>query len=150
MQIPMQPTILALSVTYILVTASIYLKLLAPMPAAVIFTYYCCIMGVITSVLYYFSLHYYFIIADFALIGLYIGHWFVPMPTDLDHKSWLATTDGQQYQMHQPLHMVVKIIFIFCVLVSLVSALKYHLQETALAVMSKRSQAAGIPAGAAF
>lgn len=146
MQFPMQPTILALSVTYILVTASIHLKWLVPMPAAVIFTYYCCILGVITSVLYYLSLYYYFLIGQCTLIGLYIGHWFVPMQTEIDQRIWLASADGELYQQHQPLHMVVKIVFIFCVLVSLASSLKYQLQETAEAVISRRSVAALSPA----
>lgn len=127
----MQPTILAISVTYIVLTASIYLKLLEPMPAAVIFTYYCCILGIISTIVFYLRLLYkesgkttvwtIHVLVQCILIGLYIAHWFVPVPgSEDDQKIPQRIT---LYKMYNPLHFVVRVIFIVSAGISLVASL---------------------------
>lgn len=135
----MQPTILALSVTYILVTASIYLQLLAPMPHAIMFTYYCCILGLISCIVFYLRLLYndessqgtvrtVHVLLQCALVGLYIGHWFVPFADSSPRDTkWAVVPDKpvvvEMQQLYEPQHMVVKIVFIICVVISLISSL---------------------------
>lgn len=98
----LQPTILAISLTYIVYTVSAELGLNLFMPAAVQFTYYCCILGCSSCILFYVKLLYsenghwtcniiYLCILTLLVI-LYIYHWLVAP----DGKYQSAVREGQR------------------------------------------------------
>lgn len=84
----LQPTILATSSTYLVYTISAYINLLPTRAAEVQFTYYCCILGLISVIVFYSryitseSFHSKLNIVYVCVLGLlivsYITHWFIP------------------------------------------------------------------------
>lgn len=83
----LQPTILAISLTYIAYQISVVAGLLPEQPAASQFTYYCCIVGAASAIAFYLKFHcncnhprIWMLIYNLLLVLLlllYVAHWFV-------------------------------------------------------------------------
>lgn len=93
----MQPTILAISLTYIMYVILAKLNLFYQMPSSIQFTNYCCLIGLLSTIVHYLRycrldascvnlLH---VLMLILLIGLFITYWSV----GIDLKSLQLTSD---------------------------------------------------------
>lgn len=155
----MQPTIFATSSTYIAYTLSTYINLLPIAPSETQFSYYCCILGLISVLVFYMrfaldeshrsKVKILYIVLLVLLIVLYAMHWFKEpgfhkMVKDPDtfidyHFDKINKLDNEQnYTQYaklllekcvdkrkcsHPLHLVLQVAFMICVLTSLIASL---------------------------
>lgn len=87
----MQPAILGISLTYIMCTVFMGLKLLPYMAAVSLFTYYCCILSVVSVLLFYVKrslpdsyqrpANWLYILLLMLIFALFIGYCFVRIPS---------------------------------------------------------------------
>lgn len=145
----LQPTILAISVIYIAYTISTVTGLFPYQPAVTQFTYYCCILGFVSGVVFYLkyscndSHSTLWLLAYESILVLvvlfYIGYWLVK-PNNLDEKARNGGLIGgtlKQAQINQtgpvdlsctvdklkcsgPLHLVLQSAFMLFILASLI------------------------------
>lgn len=122
-----QPTVFATSSTYLIYTISTYLNLVPTRSADIQFTYYCCILGLISVLVFYaryiinenqhLKLNTVYICILALIIAAYITHWFIP-PEISDTSCEL-----DKKKCSRPLHLVLQVAYMICILTSLVTSL---------------------------
>lgn len=134
----MQPTIVAISLTYIAYTIAAHFQVLILDPTLTQFTYYCCIAGLITTIIFYIKCSFtdtIYSISLVVLVTLYIAYWIVNSPTST-HRSFdpdamnLTVNDTSSYnscidkrKCSSPLHLVTQSVYMASILISLLVTL---------------------------
>lgn len=146
----LQPTIFATSSTYIIYAISAYLDLVPTRAADIQFTYYCCILGLISVLVFYVryltnenhhsKCNTIYICFLALLVVSYITHWFITpdFAKDSDQKNpmlqvyetdrfsrdqWLKNCEIDKKKCSRPLHLVLQVVFMISILISLIVSL---------------------------